>query len=67
MLLIKSYTQFDLRENISVKLPEDYCEVDFTQISDYEEKLRKDNDPDFLARMFSTVRIQFMMKPATAW
>lgn len=39
--LDKSYTQFDLRENISVKLPEDYCEVDFTQISDYEENYEK--------------------------
>jgi len=35
--LDKSYTQFDLRENISVKLPEDYCEVDFTQISVHDE------------------------------
>lgn len=39
--LDKSYTQFDLRENISVELPEDYCEVDFTQISDYEENYEK--------------------------
>ena len=39
--LDKSYTQFDLRENISVKLPEDCCEVDFTQISDYEENYEK--------------------------